>query len=73
MSVIAAYYGLPTLSVRAAVFHLMLQNQHGYRVRQRGGGRAASGAKGVRLGGWVPYVAGELEDGADGRCAWPLI
>ena len=33
MAIIAAYYGLPTLSVRAAVFHQMLKNQHGYRVR----------------------------------------
>lgn len=33
MAVIAAYYGLPTLSVRAAVFHQMLRNQHGYKVR----------------------------------------
>lgn len=32
MSIIAAYYGLPTLSVRAATFHQMLRNQHGYRV-----------------------------------------
>ena len=33
MAIIAAYYGLPALSVRAAVFHQMLKNQHGYRVR----------------------------------------
>lgn len=33
MAVIAAYYGLPTLSVRAATFHQMLRNQYGYRVR----------------------------------------
>lgn len=33
MAVIAAYYGLPTLSVRAATFHQMLRHQHGYRVR----------------------------------------
>lgn len=32
MAIIAAYYGLPTLSVRAAVFHQMLRNQYGYRV-----------------------------------------
>jgi len=32
MAVIAAYYGLPTLSVRAAVFHHMLRNERGYRV-----------------------------------------
>ncbi|EFN59047.1 expressed protein [Chlorella variabilis] len=32
MSIIAAYYGLPTLSMRAAVFHQMLRNQYGYRV-----------------------------------------
>ena len=35
MSIIAAYYGLPVLSVRAAAFHLMLRNQHGYKVRAR--------------------------------------
>lgn len=32
MSIIAAYYGLPVLSVRAATFHQMLRNQHGYKV-----------------------------------------
>ncbi|KAL4432396.1 hypothetical protein ABPG77_001695 [Micractinium sp. CCAP 211/92] len=32
MAIIAAYYGLPTLSVRAAVFHQMLRNQKGYQV-----------------------------------------
>lgn len=32
MAIIAAYYGLPALSMRAAVFHQMLRNQHGYRV-----------------------------------------
>lgn len=36
MAIIAAYYGLPTLSVRAAVFHQMLRNQKGYQVRFEG-------------------------------------
>lgn len=39
MSIIAAYYGLPVLSVRAATFHQMLRNQHGYKV----GGCAIAG------------------------------
>jgi hypothetical protein len=52
MAVIAAYYGLPTLSVRAATFHQMLRNQHGYKVR-RGGGAA-----GERWGGQGDAYAG---------------
>lgn len=56
MAIIAAYYGLPTLSVRAATFHQMLRNQHGYRVRRRpqraGGGCATSGL--ARAVAWLP-------------------
>eukprot|EP00887_Chlorella_sp_A99_P000470 scaffold17.g470.t1 len=32
MDVFASYYGLPVLSVRAAMYHLMAQNRPGYRV-----------------------------------------
>jgi hypothetical protein len=49
MAIIAAYYGLPTLSVRAAVFHQMLRNQHGYRV-------GAGCPSGVGWGGEDPGV-----------------
>ena len=44
MAIIAAYYGLPTLSVRAATFHHMLRNENGYRV-SKGGGGAGLGAR----------------------------
>lgn len=52
MAIIAAYYGLPTLSVRAATFHQMLRNQHGYKVRAaaaREGARACRQARLARL------------------------
>ncbi len=47
MSIIAAYYGLPVLSVRAATFHQMLRNQHGYKVGRVGYGLGVPAASSI--------------------------
>ena len=58
MAIIAAYYGLPTLSMRAAVFHQMLRNQYGYRVR----------VKAINIAVGVAYSSLKQVAGVDGRC-----